>query len=97
MRGESKQRKDGLSRREVLARLRGLELANSQLLYAIPEDRTLGSPTVREVARVLDAAVLEGDDELDRHVQGFVVAAMHLANFLARLEEPSLFARRVLA
>ncbi len=71
---------------ELLAKLRGLEKAGSQLLYAIPEDRTLGAPTLREVARVLNAKVLSGEKEMDRHVHGFAVAAMQLVHFLEHLE-----------
>jgi len=75
---------------ELLAKLRGLEVASSQLLYAIPEDKTLGAPTLREVARVLGARVLRGERELDRHVHGFAVAAMQLVHFLERLEAGTL-------
>ncbi len=75
---------------ELLAKLRGLEVADSQLLYAIPEDSTLGAPTIREIARVLNAKVLRGADELDRHVNGFAVAAMQLVHFLERVEEGTL-------
>lgn len=75
---------------ELLAKLRGLDVASSQLLYTIPEDKTLGAPTLREVARVLGAKVLRGEDELDRHVHGFAVAAMQLVHFLERLEEGTL-------
>lgn len=75
---------------ELLAKLRGLEVASSQLLYAIPEDSTLGAPTLREVARALGARVLRGESELDRHVNGFAVAAMQLVHFLERVEEGTL-------
>jgi len=75
---------------ELLAKLRGLEAASTQLLYAIPEDKTLGAPTLREVARVLGAKVLRGENELDRHVHGFAVAAMQLVHFLERLDEGTL-------
>ncbi len=75
---------------ELLAKLRGMDVARSQLLYTIPEDKTLGAPTIREVARVLGARVLRGEGELDRHINGFAVAAMQLVNFLDRLEEGTL-------
>ncbi len=72
---------------DLLKRERGLR---DQLLYAIPEVESLSKPTVGEIARNLDAEILYGRDQLDRHVYNFTVAAMQLQNFLPRIERGSL-------
>ncbi|MFC1580179.1 phosphate acetyltransferase [Thermodesulfobacteriota bacterium] len=61
-----------------------------QALFTIPDEVTLGKPTVGEIAQILGAEVLYGEDQLNRHVYGFTVAAMQLRNFLERIERGSL-------
>ena len=70
--------------------LRERELFKGQLTYAIPDEPSLGNPTVGEIARILHAEVLYGEDQLNRHVHNFTVAAMQLHNFLPRIEHGSL-------
>ncbi len=64
--------------------------AKDQLVYTIPEEETLGKPTVGEIAEGLGAEVLYGEEQLNRHVYGFTVAAMQLQNFLSRIGRGSL-------
>ena len=61
-----------------------------QAVFTIPDEDTLGKPTVGEIARILGAEVIYGEDQLNRHVHGFTVAAMQLRNFLERIEHGSL-------
>jgi phosphate acetyltransferase len=61
-----------------------------QLVYAIPDEESLGKPTVGEVAEILGAEVLYGEEQLNRHVYNFTVAAMQLRNLLPRIERGSL-------
>jgi phosphate acetyltransferase len=61
-----------------------------QLVYSIPENESLGSPTVGEIAQIIGAEVLYGQEQLNRHVHNFSVAAMQLHNFLTRIERGSL-------
>jgi phosphate acetyltransferase len=77
-------------RRAIIERmeLRGGPL--SQLAFAIPDEPALGKPTVGEIARILDAEVLFGQNKLNRHVHNFAVAAMQLQNLLPRIERGSL-------
>jgi len=77
-------------RRKLLTKLGELEDAKGQLLYAVSENKTLGSPTVGEIARLTGAEVLWGEKQLDRHVYGFIVAAMHLTHFLEWIKQGSL-------
>ena len=57
-----------------------------QYFSVIPNDENLGNPSVGEVARLLNAEILYGEENLTRHVRGFTIAAMQLRNLLARIE-----------
>lgn len=57
-----------------------------QHFYVIPNDENLGNPSVGEVARLLNAEILYGEENLTRHVRSFTIAAMQLRNLLARIE-----------
>ncbi len=60
-------------------------------VWALPEDRYLVAPAVRDVMRTLDATFTKGDDELlSREVLGVVIAGMSMVNALPRLLEGSL-------
>ncbi|MBN1104418.1 MAG: phosphate acetyltransferase [Deltaproteobacteria bacterium] len=74
----------------IMGPLRKRALTGNQLVYAIPEEGYLGKPTVGEIAEVLGAEVLCGEDRLHRHAHNFTVAAMQLQNFLSRIEHGSL-------
>ncbi|AGW13265.1 phosphate acetyltransferase [Megalodesulfovibrio gigas] len=52
------------------------------LHYVIPEEPSLGKPTVKDVAKWLDAEVLIGREQLDAQVDDYLVAAMQVGNFL---------------
>lgn len=56
------------------------------LNYVIPNDENLGNPSVGEVARLLNAEILYGENNLTRHVRSFTIAAMQLRNLLERIE-----------
>jgi phosphate acetyltransferase len=77
---------------EMLSRLRKSDYTKDQLLYLIPEQKSLGNPTVREIVDFLGARakVLYGEDQLNRHVSNFTVAAMQLQNYLPRIEPGTL-------
>jgi phosphate acetyltransferase len=61
-----------------------------QLVYVLSNEPSLGNPTVGEIASFLNAEVLYGEEELNRHVYNFTVAAMQLRNFLTRIGHGSL-------
>ncbi len=81
------ERKD---QRAIVESLEERGLGKKQLVYTIPDEESLEKPTVGEIAKVLGAEVLYGEEQLDRHVYNFTVAAMQLHNFLARIEYGSL-------
>lgn len=70
---------------KIISQLQESKLTTNQLVYALPYVISLGNPTIAEVARALNAKVLYGEGQLNRHVRGFAVAAMQLRNCLARL------------
>jgi phosphate acetyltransferase len=74
----------------VIEHLTGKGLVENQSIYAIPDVAALGKPTIGEIARILDAEVLFGEEFLNRHAHQFTVAAMHLENLLPRIERGSL-------
>ena len=83
-------RVDSKAGASILGMLSDKGLSREQLVYTIPDEKALGKPTVGEVARMLGAEVLYGEDQLNRHVYNFTVAAMELRNFLTRVEHGSL-------
>jgi phosphate acetyltransferase len=66
------------------------EATRNQLTYVIPEELTLGLPSVGEIARAIGATVLYGHSHLNRHVYSCTVAAMQLRNLLTRIEHGTL-------
>ncbi len=72
----------------IIKRLK--KILPEQLVYAIPNEPTLGKPTMGEIAKILNAEVLYGEDHLNRHVYSFTVAAMQLRHFLTRIKHGTL-------
>ena len=75
---------------EVSIRLKEEEIGKDHLVYVVPNDENLGNPSLGEVARLLNAEILYGEENLTRHVRSFTIAAMQLRNLLARIEYGSL-------
>ena len=71
---------------EIRNRITEEKIDADQELYIIPNDENLGNPSVGEVARLLNAEILYGEENLTRHVRRFTIAAMQLRNFLARIQ-----------
>jgi phosphate acetyltransferase len=64
---------------------------DAEPIYILPEEPSLGKPTVGEIARSLDAQILQGEPKgLNRDVHDFKVAAMNLPHFLDRIEDGDL-------
>jgi phosphate acetyltransferase len=74
----------------IAAEVKGLK-PEGEPLYVLPEEPTLAKPTVGEIARALNAKILQGEpSELNRGVRDFKVAAMNLPNFLDYVVEGAL-------
>lgn len=60
------------------------------LVYAIPNDPAIGRATMKDVKKGLNAVSLYGEDRLDAMVGDYLVAAMHIDNFLKYIEKDQL-------
>jgi len=83
-------RTDPKEGKRIVKSLKKRDLIKDQLVYTIPDEESLGKPTVGEVAHMIGAEVLHGQEQLNRHVYNFTIAAMQLRNFLTRIERGSL-------
>ncbi len=70
---------------KIVARLQDHPLVKESLVFSIPNVKSLQYPTVGEIAKELKARVVSGQVKLNRHVEGFGVAAMQLWHVLARI------------
>ncbi|MFW6128769.1 MAG: phosphate acetyltransferase [Candidatus Aminicenantaceae bacterium] len=70
---------------EITSKLKENPLVKDSLVFSIPNIKSLQYPTVGEVAKELKARVVSGQVKLNRHVEGFGVAAMQLWNVLTRI------------
>ncbi len=61
--------------------------AYNMLMYAVPENETLGKITLSEIQKALDAEVLYGEELLTHRAGNTLVAAMQLRNFLNHTNE----------
>ncbi len=79
------------SRREELLKTLTEQLPEyAGIISAIPVEKILSSPSVREVVEQLKAKVLFGEDQLDNLVFDIQVVAMRLSNYLKFMTEKSL-------
>lgn len=74
----------------VIKTIKQMRFAKNQLVFAMPNRRTLNLPTVGQVAETLGAKVIHGEDQLNRNVHSFTVAAMQMHNFLQRMTHGTL-------
>lgn len=71
----------------IIGLLKKEKFQNNEYIYIVPDEKSLGNPTVGEIVQLLDAEVIYGQERLDRHVSSFAVAAMELRNLLTRLKD----------
>ena len=79
--------KDG---EKIINLLKGRDLTGQQIYYTIPNEESLGSPTVAEIAKMVGAKVLYGEEELNRNVLKYTIAAMQIRHFFDQIEHGSL-------
>jgi phosphate acetyltransferase len=77
-------------RTELLNKLRKELPEHAGELSAIPTNKILSSPSVREIANQLNAKVLFGHEHLDNLVYDFQTVAMRLNNYFKFMTEKSL-------
>ncbi len=72
---------------ELLMSMRTRLPVTEQVLGVVPENIILKSPTVQEIVKHLGAEVLYGEDQLNRQVYRYSIAAMQLQNYLPHITE----------
>ena len=70
-----------IERQNCLDTLRGT-LDQTTPVFILPEEESIGKPTMGDVQKWLDADVLFGGDRLDNLVHDYLIAAMQVGNFL---------------
>lgn len=75
---------------EITMQLKKSKLISDQLIYALPDNKSLRNPTVKDIVTALNARVLYGQDRLNQQVESYGVAAMQLRNCLTRIGKNSL-------
>jgi len=65
-------------------------LPKNVLVNVIPLIATLNNPTIKEIAKAIDAELLFGEEHVNNQVTSFKVGAMQLRNYLNHLEEKCL-------
>jgi len=83
-------RTDPVNEKEIINYLERKYQGSGQLIFSIPEEKYLGNPTIGEIVEILNARVLYGHDQLERHAHNYVVAAMQLRNFLKGFDHGAL-------
>lgn len=83
-------RTDPVNEKEIITYLERKYRGSDQLIFSIPEEKYLGNPTIGEIVEILNARVLYGHDQLDRHAHNIIVAAMQLRNFLKGINHGTL-------
>jgi len=74
----------------ITKNLKKEENLQDQLIYTIPDNKSLGNPTVSEIVDLINADVLYGKKHLNQHVHSYTIAAMQLDNFLKRIKHGTL-------
>ncbi|MET2984943.1 phosphate acetyltransferase [Aureibaculum conchae] len=65
-------------------------LPNDVIAGVIPKNKTLSSPTVKEIVEELNGKILFGEVYINNQARSFGVGAMQLRNYLTHLKENSL-------
>lgn len=83
-------RADKAAKDDILAVLKENINIPDGLFYVIVEEKSLFSPTMSDVKEWLDAKVLYGAKDLDNRIDGYVIAAMQVSNFLNYIKQGNL-------
>lgn len=74
----------------LLAALRRNIAIPDGLFYVLPDEPTLANPSMKDVMKWLNAEVLYGKSELGKRINGYIIAAMRIENFLNYIKDDNL-------
>ncbi len=60
------------------------------LFYVLPDEPTLSNPSMRDVCKWLNAEVVYGKKDLGKRIDGYIIAAMRVENFLNYIRDDNL-------
>jgi phosphate acetyltransferase len=60
------------------------------LFYVIPENETLVKPTIGDLQKFLGAEILYGRKAINKKIDGYIIAAMQITNFLDYIKKDNL-------
>ncbi len=75
---------------DIAAELKVAEGHMSPLVFAVPDDPTIGKATMADVQKWLNADVVYGEKRLDALVDDYLIAAMQVENFLGYIKKDQL-------
>ncbi|MGK7391229.1 MAG: phosphate acetyltransferase [Candidatus Cyclobacteriaceae bacterium M2_1C_046] len=79
-------RVDALKKSDLLHRVKQ-ELPENLLIYAIPENKILASPSMQEIRDALKAEILYEGDGMSQLIYSYSAAAMQVPNFLNNMRD----------
>jgi phosphate acetyltransferase len=83
-------RVDEEQKEEVLKALKEITSLPGGLFYVIPENENLVKPTISDLQKFLGAEILYGKKATNKKVDGYVIAAMQISNFLNYIQKDCL-------
>jgi len=83
-------RVDDEQKESVLKALKENTSLKGGLVYVIPENENLVKPTISDLQKFLGAEILYGKKATNKKIDGYVVAAMQISNFLNYIQKDCL-------
>lgn len=83
-------RVDEEQKEDVLKALKEITSLPGGLFYVIPENENLVKPTISDLQKFLGAEILYGKKATNKKVDGYVIAAMQISNFLNYIQKDCL-------
>lgn len=81
---------DELDKRAILECMSTTIEIPDGLFYVFPDNPVLANPSMRDVSKWLNAEVIYGKDDLGNKIDGYVIAAMRIENFLNYIQDGNL-------
>lgn len=83
-------RVDKDQKEDFLTALKDKTSLKEGLIYVIPEDENLSKPTIADLQKFLNAEILYGRRATNKRIDGYVIAAMQISNFLNYIKKDCL-------
>ncbi len=81
---------NAIDKEAIVSSLRENVDISDGLFYVLPDEPTLSNPSMSDVANWLNAEVVYGKKDLGKRINGYIIAAMRVENFLNYIRDDSL-------